>query len=306
VADGPDFLCIGLQKAATGWLYDQLQFHPGFWMPPVKELHYLDRSFPNKRIQKAIGNALSDLAATSAARLARDWRPLDERDRDFFELARAHIGKPLDLNRYAALFRSKGILIAGDITPAYCGLDEREIDAVVARFPLVKAVILLRDPVHKDDLANRNELPRQQGLRGGAQQARLLQGVLLRRCLYGPFPRDPHRSALEGPAGGGPVAFFFFDDVVARPEAVRRDIVRFLGADADNPGTRFDAAFNRKASKLKPELSPEVLKFLVDYFADELERSVRMFGGHAEQWLARYSAPEQQSQERQSAVSPPL
>src|SRR6185295_12624998 len=40
---GPDFLCIGAQKAGTGWLYEQLRSHPGFWMPPMKELHYFDR-----------------------------------------------------------------------------------------------------------------------------------------------------------------------------------------------------------------------------------------------------------------------
>ena len=40
---GPDFFCIGAQKGGTRWLYDQLQLHPDFWMPPVKELHYFDR-----------------------------------------------------------------------------------------------------------------------------------------------------------------------------------------------------------------------------------------------------------------------
>ena len=35
---GPDFLCVGAQKGGTRWLYDQLQLHPDFWMPPVKEL----------------------------------------------------------------------------------------------------------------------------------------------------------------------------------------------------------------------------------------------------------------------------
>src|SRR5262245_30617021 len=124
VVDGPDFLCIGLQKAATGWLYDQLQFHPEFWMPPIKELHFFDRSFPNKRIQAAVSRILSDFEGKSAARLAKGDRPFDERDRDFFEVVRSCIGQPADLDRYAALFRTKGDLLAGDITPAYSNLDE--------------------------------------------------------------------------------------------------------------------------------------------------------------------------------------
>ncbi len=35
-----------MQKAGTGWAYDQLQYHPDFWMPPLKEIHYLDRDAP--------------------------------------------------------------------------------------------------------------------------------------------------------------------------------------------------------------------------------------------------------------------
>ena len=45
----PDFLCVGAQKAGTSWLYRQLEPHPDFWMPPVKELHYLDNLNRTKR-----------------------------------------------------------------------------------------------------------------------------------------------------------------------------------------------------------------------------------------------------------------
>src|SRR5438093_12007205 len=46
----PDFLCVGAQKAGTSWLYRQLEPHPDFWMPPIKELHYLDNLNRTKRI----------------------------------------------------------------------------------------------------------------------------------------------------------------------------------------------------------------------------------------------------------------
>ena len=45
----PDFLCVGAQKAGTSWLYRQLELHPDFWMPPMKELHYLDSLNRTKR-----------------------------------------------------------------------------------------------------------------------------------------------------------------------------------------------------------------------------------------------------------------
>src|SRR5436309_1488729 len=45
-AEGPDFICVGMPKAGTDWLLDQVQYHPDFWMPPVKGLHYLNRGRP--------------------------------------------------------------------------------------------------------------------------------------------------------------------------------------------------------------------------------------------------------------------
>src|SRR5947208_2866275 len=32
----PDFLCVGAHKGGTTWLYQQLDSHPDFWMPPLK------------------------------------------------------------------------------------------------------------------------------------------------------------------------------------------------------------------------------------------------------------------------------
>ena len=40
----PTFLGIGAHKAGTSWLYKQLCKHHEIWMPPVKELHFFDRS----------------------------------------------------------------------------------------------------------------------------------------------------------------------------------------------------------------------------------------------------------------------
>ena len=87
----PDFLCVGAQKAGTSWLYRQLEPHPDFWMPPVKELHYLDNLNRTKRHHPPRSN--------------------DDRDACFVESIkdlsmRSHI----DLDRYGRLFSHKGPL----------------------------------------------------------------------------------------------------------------------------------------------------------------------------------------------------
>src|SRR6266699_2882921 len=100
----PDFLCVGAQKGGTSWLYRQLEPHPDFWMPPVKELHYF--------------NELSKTPSVASAR-ARD-----DRDRSFLEsIRRLSARSYIDLDDYARLFAPKGSLISGDITPAYSMLN---------------------------------------------------------------------------------------------------------------------------------------------------------------------------------------
>src|SRR3954454_14322487 len=96
---GPDFLCVGAQKAGTGWLYEQLRFHPDFWMPPVKELHYFDRSWRSPRVSPAE----KQRAARKTARDERDTTFLDE-----MEILLAH--SEIDLPGYAKLFAPKNSL----------------------------------------------------------------------------------------------------------------------------------------------------------------------------------------------------
>src|SRR3954452_3165179 len=109
-ADGarPDFLCIGVHKGGTTWLYQQLDCHPDFWMPPLKELHYFDQ--------------LSRVKRSSSPRCR------DERDVRFLESLNKLSAKPyLDLGDYARLFEPKGSLLSGDISPNYSTLSNQII-----------------------------------------------------------------------------------------------------------------------------------------------------------------------------------
>ena len=45
----PDLLVIGAQKAGTTWPHDNMGDHPDIWVPPIKELHYLNHRFAPSR-----------------------------------------------------------------------------------------------------------------------------------------------------------------------------------------------------------------------------------------------------------------
>src|SRR5436309_3929499 len=126
----PEFLCVGAQKAGTSWLYRQLAEHPDFWMPPVKELHYFDE--------------LSRIPGAASA------RPRDERDRRFLEsIKRLSERSHIDLEGYARLFEAKGLLLSGDITPAYSMLHDEVIERIGSHFQKLKVIFLARDPVER-------------------------------------------------------------------------------------------------------------------------------------------------------------
>ena len=127
---GPDFLCVGIHKGGTTWLYQQLDSHPDFWMPPLKELHYLDQ--------------LSRVKRSSSPRCR------DQRDRRFLESINTLSAKPsLDLEQYAQLFEAKGPLLSGDISPNYSTLSNQVIRRVIRYFPNLKVIFMARDPVER-------------------------------------------------------------------------------------------------------------------------------------------------------------
>src|SRR4029453_6631672 len=127
---GPDFLCIGVHKGGTTWLYQQLDSHPDFWMPPLKELHYLDQ--------------LSRVQRSSSPRCR------DDRDRRFLQSINSLSANPyLDFEHYARLFEPKGALLSGDISPNYSTLTSEVIRRVVTHFPKLKVIFLARDPVER-------------------------------------------------------------------------------------------------------------------------------------------------------------
>src|SRR6059058_1464098 len=126
----PDFLCVGEQKGGTSWLYRQLERHPDFWMPPVKELHYFDQLNKMKQFHPP--------------------RNGDERDASFLESMEDLRGRfYLDLDSYGRLFCHKGTLLSGDISPAYSTLSDEIIERVVDYFPNLKVIFLARDPVER-------------------------------------------------------------------------------------------------------------------------------------------------------------
>jgi Sulfotransferase family len=266
---GPDFLCIGAHKAGTTWLYQQLDSHPDFWMPPVKELHYFDQL---SRVQRAAPP-----------------RCRDERDLRFLESIKNLSAEPyMNLDHYARLFEPKASLLSGDISPNYSTLSDEVIRRVVGYFPNLKVIFLARDPVERVwshlsmevyyrqiepfDATNIDEVNRNLSRRG--MFLRSYPSAIVAR-----WKRYVHPERFR---------IYFFDDLARNPTELRRSILRFLGADPDKPSRRMTADYNSWAEMEKLPLTDKVRSHLAQFFKKELKTCAARLGGPARDWPARY------------------
>jgi len=264
----PDFICIGAHKGGTTWLYQQLDSHPDFWMPPVKELHYFDQ---RSRVQHPAP------------------RCRDQRDHQFLESLNDLSAKTyLDLESYGRLFELKGPLLSGDISPNYSTLSSKLIRQIVRCFPSLKVIFLARDPVQRFwshlsmevhyrqiepfDATNINEVHRNL-LRRGMRLRSYPSAVVTRWKRY----VDPARFRV-----------CFFDDLQAKPAELRRSILQFLGADAEKPTDESRANYNSWAGMEKLPLTNEVRSHLAQFFKKELKACAARLDGPARKWPAQY------------------
>ena len=265
----PDFLCIGVHKGGTTWLYQQLDSHPDFWMPPLKELHYLDQ--------------LSRVQRSSSPRCR------DDRDRRFLENINSLRAKPhLDFEHYAQLFEPKGTLLSGDISPNYSTLNNEVIRRVVRYFPNLKVICLARDPVERLWSHLSMEVHYHQIEAFDATDIDEINRQLLRRGLL--LRSYPSTIVARWKRHVNPERFriYFFDDLQRNPTELRRCILDFLGADPGKADNGVAADYNSWATMGKLPLTDKVRSHLAQFFKKELKTCASRLGGAARDWPARY------------------
>lgn len=265
----PDFICVGLQKGSTRWLYLQLSQNPAFWMPPLKELHFWDAPFPSQKGLQAL-----------------DKRPLkDPRAKAFAERVRAlPPSREHGVAVYRSLFEMAGDRITGDVTPGYSTLGGAAVEALARDLPGTRVLLMLRDPVdrawsHLNDAANSGQIDAA-AVRDPAALVRALQSDAVRR-------RSHPVAIWRRWSRHFPMHATFFEDVVERPEAAREGIAAFLGAPPGGPWGA-EPASNPKAGRARAERTPEIRAALVAHFRSEILEAAELFGGPAAAWPAKH------------------
>src|SRR5262249_11362096 len=213
----------------------------------------------------------------------------DKRDASFLDsMKNLSALSYIDLENYGRLFKHKGPLVSGDISPAYSTVSDEIIQRVVNAFPNLKVIFLARDPVQRAwsqlsmgirlgmispfDATDADEVIRNL----------LNPGVLLRS--------HPSKIVARWKRYVRPDLFriYFFDDLEKNPADLRRSILLFLGADPNKPSGRLKANHNGDVGRKKLRLTEKVRARVAKFFEQELKDCAAELGGPAKEWPARY------------------
>ncbi|MCF8069627.1 MAG: sulfotransferase [Desulfobacterales bacterium] len=310
----PDFLCIGLQKAATSWLYDQLRTHRDVWMPPVKELHFFDGAFNFIATRNKFGHLvkniikgelydIDDLSFFRKAMLTAKADEQKEKRKRHLSLRSQnvnHLGldnhkieryeyqaKKVEIDWYLSLFEGASRSVTGDVTPAYSILSEQYVQRIAKLIPETSIILIVRNPIDRVWSQLRMRLRH-----GSISRDQLCSESYIRKVLIeDPIPNIIMRSypsviyqRWAMAFGESKIGFFFFDEISQSPEKVRRDICAFLKISGDPKFFSINADYDKKANVEKLEMPLSIRIFLSDFFKKEIDNCKSLFGGPAKGW----------------------
>lgn len=143
----PNFLCIGAQKAGTTWLHHMLKQHPDIWLPPVKEIHFFDRSIDNKKSFSENFNRYK-----RAIQKHKKAKPEVENDEYVYELNYLTSLASDDFLKdswYSRIFDHRTAVerISGEITPAYLDMEKPRVEKAAKMLRDAKFIAIIRDPL---------------------------------------------------------------------------------------------------------------------------------------------------------------
>ena len=242
----PDFLGIGAQKSGTTWLYDNLKCHPQIWLPPVKELHYLDHDPPSLG-KRLFGRAQHQRKARFHLRQSF-YAALRGDGADRLAWAARYCLASRDDSWYASLFPKIDGLMPGEVCPGYARLDVGRVGHVKGLMPKAKIIYLLRNPVERAWSALAMHF---RAHHGGAQN--ITEEAIVARlekpksARHGEYLRN--LAAWETHYPADQILIGFFDELQGDPAALWRRVCGFLGVDEGVASTPNEVAERRNPGR---------------------------------------------------------
>lgn len=257
-----DFLCIGVQKGGTTWLWNMLRQHPQTWIPPVKEVHHFNRMHLGEKIPQ-MWERLRQRLEKERDGLRGRWWSAASRTRHA-QLQKVLDGlDAMDAQWYRDLFAlAPAGRVRGEFTPHYCHLPPAGIEDILGMAPDVRLVMMIRDPrarmVSSLSMAMLNKPE--------VSAARLLERKAFQiRGGYSDFVPQ-----WQARVGAGQLIYVPFGRVRTDPRGVLAEVAAHIGLDPFDGYKDIAKVVNSQTRKV--EVPPEVLDRI-----DELAAPQRAF-----------------------------
>lgn len=264
---GPDFVCIGAQKAGTTWLYENLIKHPDVWMPPIKEIHYFNRVCLNESL-------LGEWSTPHPHGIKRYAMAIKGFDYQMLRWLFRYYELGMEKDWYLSLFDeqySHG-RTRGDITPAYSTLDERGVRyASQVLDKNLPVLFIMRNPVYRGWSAAKMLLRYKNKSADEVSEEELL------RLLDAPHIRLSGRyseTIALWKKYFNNVHILSFDELCTSPELLLSKISRLLQID----DVWDKSTINRRvwSDKAKLAMPEQVFDVLVKYYSSEIDSLRKM------------------------------
>jgi len=278
----PDFICIGAQKAGTTWLHHNLRQHPQIWLPPVKELHYLDHK-PPSLYKRLFGKPAHLREARLHLKKTLISFPACASLDDLRWALRYSLGRRND-RWYASLFPKLDGRLTGEVCPGYARMTEAQVCELHTKMPDARIIYLLRNPVDRawSTTVMHFNKPKYGGIEK-ADDEQILAHVADQRT-------QRHSDYLSNLAAwehsyGDNFYVGFFDELQLDPVSFLRGVLDFLGVNSG--AGMIPEGVDRKVNKGTVETVPARFRPLLwDLYGEQIAGLHEKYRkAYTEKWL---------------------
>lgn len=280
-----NFWGIGTMKSGTSWLYYNLQRSPGFFFPPIKELHYFDRSkkypTPDFLNESSLVKRFTHrtFLYNALRRVVVAFRRGEQKDIPFY--LKWSFSNYND-DWYLSLFDG-GSGLKGEITPSYSVLTKADIQKMYQISPNARLVLMLRNPVSrawshyrhtKKTIPNFDfsKVTNQDLIDFIESDAQTMRSDYLRAIdnYSSVFPKEQ-------------IMIGFFDAIIDNPQQLLQETIDFLGGP---PNEEILKTNTKKIVNKSIEIKcpPEIKEYLKDKYKDQMLTLANRYGGYFNKW----------------------
>lgn len=290
-----DFMGIGAARSGSTWLWSVLNHHPDIWMPPIKELHYFDRSidYPSpsiladdklvfrlfgKKIHNSAFRVLFIRSIGKSILLPKKWGELQWKLRYF-------LGTYND-SWYFSLFENNKKAIKGEITPAYSILRKDDVSRIKALIPDLKVIYIIRNPFDRAWSAIRYRWSR------GTLNIENLDEVIQKIEDPSQSNRSDYFQTIQNWSSSfsnDQFQIYFFDEIVHQPKQLIEKIFTYLNLEPSLQIPIESLSVKVNASKER-QIPDSVKHYLALKYFHEVEKLIPIVGGYSQDWLKKIKA----------------